>query len=270
MIMSDTVTPSVQETPEVQEPQKPLSVIQTLISEHFTKYTNEQARMFPGSAPMVDAQDVRLFSTHVEVTINNLKKNISLETFKEILDGMMVESDSTIPAFQLPYGCYSFAVSGTSMQIGCYYPSSKRTIIYKPGDREYKYEVVMPNVVIAHFLSKDKNQWVVDRTKYFCTSKTVTQLPEALLMQSDRGNNIFLIPISNMYDNGEMCFGNNTMPRRMTQNLRGLDYYYQILFDAPYNNDLGVKALRLGSPVDWFPQWAECTEFPYQRLINRE
>lgn len=270
MIMSDTITPSVQEAPEVQEPQAPVSPIQALITEQFTKYVADITRLTPGNPPMVEAQDVRLFSTHAEVVVNNLKKNISLEAFKEVLDGMMQESDSTIPAFQLPYGCYSFAVSGTSMQIGCYYPSSKRTIIYKPGDREYKYEVVMPNVVIAHFLTKDKNQWVVDRTKYFCTSKNVTQLPEALITQANRSESLFLIPISNMYETGEMCFGNNTMPRRMTQNLRGLDYYYQILFDAPYNNDLGVKALRLGSPVDWFPQWAECTEFPYQRLINRE
>ena len=244
--------------------------IQAIIKSAYARYTVENTANNYGRPPSVEVQDIRLYPTHVEAIVNNINKTISLADFKEILDGLMSATEVKLPAFQMPYGCYLFGMQGRTLQISCYYPAQKKTIIYQDGGRdEKKFELPFPNVVINHSLKKEGEQWAVERTKYYCTSKNVPQLPDKPITSTDRSNDIFLIPVSNMYETADMCFGANAMPIRFNQNLRGLDYYYQVLFDAPYNNDLGVKALGLSSPREWYAEWAEMNEFPYDRLKSR-
>lgn len=241
----------------------PKEKIAYIMENAYQKYTQNSGRV----NSQVEVQDIRLYSTHVETIVNNITKAISLADFREILNNLLSIEESKIPAFSLPYGCFSLGLRGNSMQLSCYYPSTMRKLIYNTGTKK-TYDVMFPNTIISHTLQKQDKYWNVTDTKYFCTPKTVNQLPETFINQTSRSGEIFSLPVSNMYEDGRMCYGNNTMPRNFTQNLRGLDYFYQILFDSPFNNDLGVRALGRSDPGAWFQEWSKLTSFPYDLLRN--
>jgi hypothetical protein len=251
------------EVPEVKEP---LTVIQNMVEEAYKNYIASHSIM--ATPPMIDVQNVRIFSTHVEVLANGISKTISLQDFKEVLDSLLVVADKKLQAFQLPYGCYSLAIEGSTMQIQCYYQEAKKTLIHTSGGERREYTVPFPNTIITHQLKKDGVFWQVSKSRYFCTNKTVPQLPDSFLANVDKNGGVYLLPIANMYETGAMCFGNNAMPMKFGSNLRGLDYYYQVLFDAPYNNDLGVRAFGTSNVTSWFSKWAGQKEFDYDAVFK--
>jgi hypothetical protein len=248
---------SAQAAPKVEEVQveekAPLTRIQQMI--HSAYQTFQESG---GTGSTVEVQDVRLYSTHVEVSVGGIQKAVSLFDFKEILDSMLTMHEPSIPAFKVPNGTFHIATNGSLMQISCYYPAAERVIKY--GDSR-TFKVPFPNVIISHQLKKKDKQWHVEKTKYYSTPKAVGSLPDKFIMDTSRSNEIYLIAIPNMY------FGNNTMPKVFTDNLRGLDYYFQVIFDAPFNNDLGVRAFSSHTNVaEWFDEWSKLSEFPYEKL----
>jgi hypothetical protein len=219
---------------------------------------------------LIEALPILMYKTHVSTIVDGLNKEVSMSDFKNILTTLTGEEEEKIPPIALPYGCFMFNRSGENLYLNCYYRETIGEIKFHQRDeKEKKFKIPLPNMILSFNLKKAAGGlWQVMIVRYFATSKTVTQLPDDIFitqLSGDKG--IHKLPFPNMYTDNKMCYGGNTMPVRFTNNLRGLDYYYQILTQAPFNSDLGVNGLTSSyTPKSWFEFLASKTEFPYQLL----
>lgn len=214
-----------------------------------------------------DCVVVKLGSAKAEI-----EKRISYEDFKAIISSTLGRrEDEKIEGFHLPSNCFYFAKSATQVQISCYYQERIAEITYF----DQKMKIKVPNIIISHVLDRKAGQNAkVVSSRYFCTDLPVNRLPqEKFIGNLDHNKRIWLSPFSNTYQEGNMCYGNNTMPVSYPEhNFRGLDYFYQFLFTAPFNSDLGIYALSEGR--DGVSRWYETLQtiatkdepFPYHRL----
>ena len=214
-----------------------------------------------------------LYKTHAITSVNGVEKAISVPSLKSILSSLSSETEEEVAPMCLPFGCFMFSRKGEFLYLSCYYKECMAEIKYDPRDpgsgKIEKYTIPMPNVIISFTLKKaEKNTWQVHEATYLSTSKSVTQLPDNDMIRSFNPKiGVYKLPLSNIYPQGKMCFGNNTMPVRFTDNLRGLDYYYQILTLAPFNSDLGVNGLKQTyQPRTWFKHLSTLKSFPYDLL----
>lgn len=237
-------------------------VFKTLIAEG---YMTE-----PGMLSVYYAE-AKIFDTYVEVDVKGVKKNISLLNFKRIFDDL-VKEESTGKVLSLPYNCYMIKQTPSEIRLACYYPGDRKDIefVLRGSSRPpKKMKVPFPNIVVTHVLKADKKQWVVQSTRYFATPLTVSQLPQdRFITETDSAKNIFPVPLPNFYTSNTMCYGGNTMPTRFNDSLRGLDYYYQILTIAPFNEDLGIRGLKHGEydVRQWLDVLKKKTEFDYNDM----
>ena len=259
MILSNIET---QEAPTVEAPAVPLDPIDALIMETYAKN--------PGAFTTSNVNtglELTLFSTHVSVKMNNILKNVTISDFRQILNSMAKTNTTAISALLLPYGCFSIGTTETDMQISCYYPGEIAEIKYQGIGGIKKYKIPLPNIIISHTLRRKDAEWVVQTTKYFCTPLKVSQLPTEFINSLNKEKEIYHLPLSNMYDTQNMCYGSNTMPIRHSSNLRQLDYFYQLITVAPFNNDLGIKGLSKSRTVsEWYTELSQLTVFPYKEL----
>lgn len=216
-------------------------------------------------------QDVMILEDHARVILTGgIEKIISLDDFRNILNQALGTSEETqIEGFNMPSNVLYFAKSGSEMRVSCYYQARKTGIIY----HDSKFEVMMPNIIISHKLRKagDKT-WQIEGSRYFCTDLTPGRLPKDFIYTVSSSMRIFLLPMTNTYAEGNMCYGNNSMPARFVDNnLRGLDWYYQYMFESSFNDDLGVKAIGESlTPRQWYQLLKETAQadkpFPYEKL----
>jgi hypothetical protein len=224
--------------------------------------------------------EVKLFEDHVRITLNGgVQKDISLSDFITTLtkaSGQAQQQTEFVQDFAMPSNVFFLSVSKETIRISCYYSAANKTIVYGPdGDKKHNknIEITMPNVIISHYMKKVKDQWVIQWSKYFCTDLTVPQLKPGFIDDINPRGHIFLFPMSNTYEDAKMCYGNNSMPSSFPiNNLRGLDWYYQYLFESPFNDDLGIKAVRGYYVNEWYSLLNKCakegTSFPYTKLAN--
>ena len=233
-----------------------------------TYYAEDKKRAI--TYPVVEALPLILYRTHISTIVEGLNKEISIADFKTILNAITNEEEEKVPPIALPYGCFMFNRSGENLYLNCYYRETKGEIKFDQRDaKRLTYIIPIPNIVLSFTLKRAKeNIWQVMTVRYFCTPKTVTQLPEDIFITQPKGDQgLHRLPFPNMYTDHKMCYGGNTMPVRFTNNLRGLDYYYQILTQAPFNSDLGINGLTTSySPKTWFEFLSTCKEFPYELL----
>lgn len=220
----------------------------------------------PGTVLM---QTINLYPTHVEAILGGIRKTISISDFKQILDGF-IKSDKEIENMQMPFGTFLFGKANGVIHISCYYPS--RRAIIKHLDRDDRtpseFSVPLPNIVISHQLKQEGSSWIVQDTRYFCTDRKVTSMAEGeFIFSPNVEKGIYLLPFTNMYPEGRMCFGGNSPPRKCTNNLNPLDYYYKLIEASPFNNDLGLRGVSTDkTPKSWFKEMSEMTEFNYTKL----
>lgn len=215
--------------------------------------------------------DIRLFENHACLKIDGIEKAISLIDLKGILDEQLNNS-SRLETIALPPNCFTIAKTANQLEFNCYYPEAIKEIKYKSyyDNVVETYRVPFPNTILYVSLIKSDNKWNLNTLKYFCTNKRVTQLPnDSLISKSDSGEGIFIMPFTNFYEDGRMCYGQNTMVSQFPENnVRGTEWYYQVIFEGTFNDDLGVKGLTTSkSAKDWYKELAEKTSFPYD-LMN--
>jgi hypothetical protein len=221
---------------------------------------------------LVDAvvQEVQFFEDHVRAILSGgVEKLLSHDEFRAILNKTLgVTESQKLDGFNLPSNVFYFAKSSSEIQISCYYQSRVAEIRY----HNKKMKIVLPNIIISHILNANgKQEWQMQSSKYFCTQKTVSQLPRTFIDKVDHGAGIYLQPMSNTYDEGRMCYGQNQMVNRFVENnLRGLDWYYQYMFESPFNDDLGIRAVAETNPKAWYSELEQLAKqdkpFPYNRL----
>lgn len=174
----------------------------------------------------------------------------------------------------LPSGVVWMSHSATKLKIMCYYPEGVKNINYR-GNSVPR---VAPNVIISHTLDSTKTGWKVTGSWYLATDLPLSQMSREFYTKSNHAKNIFILPFSNMYDNGTMCTGANQLPKSFDKgDIRGLHHYHEMVFNSPFNNDLGVKAVGTGSRYcnaeDWFALLREIAlkpnpKFPYEHLMG--
>lgn len=217
----------------------------------------------------IDSQPFTLFPNYVEIPINGVKKAISLLDFKMSLDRVL-QTETKMEQLALPYNCFSFGKTASEIHLSCYHPEKIMEVshISTHGDKPTKYKIPFPNTIISYTLRLQEAYWSLSQAKYFCTDKKVTQLPEgSIILSPSPAEGVWGLPFPNFYPEGAACYGGNTMPVKFTNNLRGLDYYYQVIFSSPFNNDLGVNSVQTRiNPKDWFQKLAALKEFPYELL----
>lgn len=210
-----------------------------------------------------------LYDTHVEVKEpSGINKSISHNDFSNILN-KTIESPTQMKKYLLPANCYSMAVGRDSVEFGCYYPGRLRTIAYqhRGSTALKKYNIPFPNIIITFSLRKDLENWRMSSARYFATSKTIGQLDCELIAMRNHQEQIWCLPLGNSYGDGRLCEGRNSMPRVFTNNFRGLNWYFAVLYTSPFNDDLGV--LELKTPVrleEWYKELEKHKEFPYELL----
>jgi hypothetical protein len=257
-----TPTVSQLQTGTAEAPVSPEQAYDTLVA---------QVSSTPGIEFKAEYIGVKLFGDYVELDLgNNLKKCVSYPDFRQILGQVVTEQvKEEIPGILPPSNMIFFAITGKEIKLTCYYPSSIRPLQY----HDQKMEIVTPNMLISHILKKDGKDWIVQSSTYLCTDNPVNKLPKTFINGIDHKNRIYLSALSNTYNEGRMCFGNNSMPVRFRDdNLRGLDYYYRFLWETPFNDDLGLYALSRGdhSVSSWYHSLEDLAKnnksYPYERL----
>lgn len=198
------------------------------------------------------------------------QKAISYEDFYDLLSQMMskVSMEATAKLL-LPSNCFFLAYSNNTLNINVYYPECNMKI---PYGKVFTGRV--PNMILSFKLTraKVKEGWTMsqENVRYFCTDVPVSLLPKEFIEAPNPSKRIFVSPFWNTYGDGRMCLGGNMTPGNFTKgNLRGLDYYYQVLFNSPFNNDLGVRAVTSASVNTWDKELAKAAKeeaFPYNLL----
>ena len=217
-------------------------------------------------------QEITIYSDHVEVKMpSGVVKAISIIDSKVALDkGLTVEAVESDPIF-LPSNCFIFAKSIFNGIVQCYYPERKHKVKFDNTRGEggkSEYNIIFPNVIITHTLVVDRDKWKRTDTKFFATDKRVGQLPLEPIKNENTAAHIWTLPMPNMYSGGAMCFGRNTLISAFDKNnLRGLDWFYKILYTSAYNSDLSVPSLKRGTnPVDWLDFLSTQDKYPYDYL----
>jgi hypothetical protein len=216
----------------------------------------------------VNGQNFTLFSSHIEVEMpNGGTKAISLGDFTSIL-ARTVNQERTLKTMLLPSNCYIFGQSLTEMKLASYYPGKVRTISHNIG-KVTKYDIPFPNIVISHSLKRKNEYWEWAEGKYFATSKPLSQIAERFIWEPNQAEQIWSVPFTNMYGDGRMCYGGNSLTRQFKDNFRGLDWHFAILYTSPYNNDLGLRGLKTSkTPEAWYQFLHGKKVFPYEELVG--
>lgn len=224
---------------------------------------------------LIQVQPVKLYPHHVELEINGVAKAISLMDFKQMLD-QQLQVDTKLDPVQLPPNVYLFARAGSMLQLSCYYPERRATLRHgergATKDRQKAVEnVLLPNVIITHTLKQDNNHWLLTDSRFLACSKTINQITDGTFQTSASAEaGTYRMPYPNFYDDFRMCYGQNTPIMRYNNNLRGLDYFYQLIWEAPFNYDLGINVPTFqGRIPEWFKHLTTCEAFPYDLLSRR-
>lgn len=213
--------------------------------------------------------DIKLYENHANVKVAGIQKSISITDLKTILDRQF-EAAEKLSTIALPPNCFVLSKSATKLVFNCYYPECKKEIKYK-GYRStavQKFNVAFPNTILYVTMEKSGSNWKLQDLRYFCTNRRVTQLPKGIISKVDKANGILPMPFTNFYDNGNMCFGQNTLPETYPEdNLRGIEWLYQVIFSGIFNDDLGLRSLRNPYQTEaWYKKLEESATFPYEEL----
>lgn len=214
-------------------------------------------------------QTVKIYQDYVELTLaNGIKKTITLADFKHALDKSL-NIQTVLENILLPPNCYMIAKGLDTITICSYYVGEPRKVKFIPNRdsrAEVEHTIPFPNIVITNKLNKLNGKWGVVVTHFWATNKTVGQLPLTPILQADKPNGIWAVPLPNMYSDGRMCYGHNTMPTGfMDNNFRALDWYFRVFFNSSFNTDLPVPEVNRNAS-DWMKKLDKLPKFPYEEL----
>ena len=230
---------------------------------------------FPDNNPKLVTCDIHRYS--VNLRNGQYEKMISLQEFKEkFLDNVsLIKSPNSInntTRYILPPGVIYQSISGKGMTLICYYPERVTNIKYYDED----YTIPFPALLIRYSLTKQDNDFVLPGCN-ITYSVCCVPLPQinASKLSDDFGPRslpeLGILPFPNCYSDGRVCFGRNQMPDRFNNDFRGLNYYYQVMLDSPFNDDVGVRvdpSCKISTPSQLFSELSKKTTFPYDWILK--
>ena len=204
---------------------------------------------------------------------NDFTKTISYPDFLVSLDNLVNKEEADTKGEQLfpAPGMFYLNMTKTGMEVCMYYPECVREVKYLT----HKRLSVVPNIIISHRLTKrNKTAYIVADTKYMATNKQLSELTRSFLQPGQAG--LAMLPFTNVYSDGRLCYGSNVRIAEINlPDMRPLNWYYEVLFLSPFNNDLGVPGLTSNArstytSTDWFKlladRAADGQKFPYEFL----
>ena len=210
-----------------------------------------------------------LFDTHVELASEDgLRKSVSIHDYVSALTNLVMEEGKSITVMP-PTNCYIFSRSVSKLELACYYPGKLREITFMTD----KITIPFPNIIISHSLSCSGDKFTPTITRYLATYKSVGQLPEKVLYKAEPQQGIWIMPLPNTYSEGNLCYGNNSMPRNIGSNLRPLDWYFMMLYKTPFNRDLLIPSVSNSEHRNaeiWMKLLSKQKTFPYKHLAYGE
>lgn len=212
---------------------------------------------------------VIIFDNYVTISKRDIVKNIPLSSFIDILQTLNVTDVGDNKRVILPENVISISYAKNRMVLECYHPGAKRTITFEHtyGGKPIPYVIPFPNTILKYTLEQDATDtyWKVIEVIYMITPLKKNELPNSI---KPNNSNIFLMPFSNFYSHGTMCYGSNSMPTRINQeDLTTLNYYYTVIFSSPFNSDLGIKGVvGYTRPRSFYSFLSTQETFPYNLL----
>lgn len=217
---------------------------------------------------------VDLLADHVMLHMaDGIMRRISYEAFSNFLltfQGKVEAETEKGFNFKLPANTYAIEMTKTGMKVGMYVPGEVREVTYLTSRKPR----VTPNVIVTVLLTGAKEEkWRTSKAFYFCTSLSYQEFSKDIILGPDVSKKISTLPFSNVYQDGQLCFGGNAFPQNFPKgDLRQLRQFYDVLWSSPFNNDLGVRALRNGNFTveSWYENLAKLAAdgkpFPYNNL----
>jgi len=203
-------------------------------------------------------------------------KLISYDDFIESLSMAATKrKEGAVLEVFFPDNLFYFSHTASSIKVSCYYPEHIVSLTF--SDDGGPVPRLLPNAIISFILErrpeKGPNAYFLssDHIYFLATKKSKLELARKFYTAPIPGE-ISLLPVSNLYDNGRMCFGQNArIADFQLPDLRPLMSYYYTLVNSPFNRDLGVRAINGAfSTENWFRELARLAKaglpFPYQTL----
>lgn len=228
----------------------------------------------------VEGMPVKLLTSCVQVEYApGRTKLISYEDFLESMK-LVTETNpdrasGNLLELFLPDNTFYFAQTASQIKVCCFYPEHVVPLQY--GDETSPIPRLLPNMIISFILLKTPGQGSVKYTLpaeniYFLATKMgKMELPRKFYGGPHSGE-AALLPVSNLYDSARLCYGSNLRVSEFKlPDLRPLVSYYHTLTGSPFNDDLGVKAIRGAFTTSgWFAEMARLAKtkspFPYATI----
>jgi hypothetical protein len=272
--MSDeTVSEVVGETRA--EPVVEVNAASKLLSEAAAVKVEPAVENKPKAMTSIRGMNIQLLEDAAVLELpNGILKTISLQDFVTLVNssfGRVAEEAGN--EVLLPRNCFYFSTTPKSIKLSLYYPEAVQTLQFQSGGPVKYYKVATPNIVICLDLIIRGSKATVSASKYFCTDRPLATFTVRHNTAVDRTVGLYLLPFSNIYDDGKLCTGDNVMPAEMDRkDLRKANWYHDVLFNSPFNNDLGLHAVAgwdMGVEA-WYrylqEEAAAGRKFPYEKL----
>ena len=231
----------------------------------------------PASPQLIETEVIEFSLTREAVHVrmpHGMTKSLTIADFIKSLE-LAESSNEGLPiGVVLPSNVSYFAQNSTTICLNLYYPGGIKTVKFERSGSSGVEELprTVPNIIISgKFVKQANGEWRLSDSKYFCTDLALHMLPKEFINSVKPAQRIFLLPFTNTYESGNMCFGRNTMPTIFPENsLRAFDWYYQYLFESSFNHDLGLYGVSSLSVTEWFDLLARRAtageHFPYEHL----
>jgi len=215
---------------------------------------------------------IKVYESHVEVPLSDgTTKSVSLNDFHAALSRLINVEEQGITILP-PTNCYSITRTTNKLFVGCYYPGRIRNVKFvanRDTGKMVDMAIPFPNIIISHVLDRRNGKYYWEKSNYYATAKNPSQVPLEPIKEANPEQHIWALPLSNIYGDGRMCYGGNSLTREFTDNLRGLDWHFALLYNSPYNSDLSIPSLGRNhgmTPLSWFTMLSKLKTFPYEKL----
>lgn len=174
----------------------------------------------------------------------------------------------------LPSNLYVIEETVSTLNLGFYFPERIQKVNYRNDIKDR----VVPNIILNVYLTKgpNKGDYKFRDAKYYCTNLPLSRLTKTMV--TGTGPNINILPFTNVYREGNLCMGGNAVITDFLANdLRPTIWYHDMLWASPFNDDLGVAALKRDSTFRenhsaWYSHLAKLAKdgkgFPYKEITN--
>lgn len=233
---------------------------------------------------------IELFSDHavVQDATKTHKKSISHRDLASTLVKMIPTSiDDAKNRRRFPFGTIFLDNTLSSLRVAVYVPEHKHKIRITAGSGVTDYEVLLPNIILECLMTPRDGGLAMTKYALYCTSLPAYEVSSRYqkgwrrIGNSGSGSSdakgFYKLPLTNMYEEGYLCLGSNSVPNLHSPvDLSDIMRYYEIAVDAVGNNDLSIRALSRDSKMHqvlqsdgltgFFRHWVKMTDPIYSQL----